>query len=74
MTVGGVATSNGHFLCTRIVDRCFVAGEELGALGENAARIGGCKSSLLFPDPPFDTRAGEAAISIVQGVSVVKDN
>lgn len=71
MTIGGVATSNGDFRCTRIVDRCLVAGEELGALGEKAAIVGGFGSSLPFPDPLSDTRAGEDAISVSQGVSVV---
>ena len=71
MIVGGVATSNGDFLWTRIVDRCLVAGDAPEELGEKAAVVGGFGSSLAFPDPVSDTRAGEDAISAIQGVSIV---
>lgn len=67
--VGGVATSNGDFRWTNIVDRCLVAGEEPEAVGEKAAMVGGFGSSFVFPDPWSEDRAGEDAISANQGVS-----
>ena len=68
---GGVATSKGDFRWTRMVDRCLVAGEEVDVLGEKAAVVGGFRTSLALPEPFSDTRAGEDAISAIQGVSNV---
>ena len=67
--VGGVATSMGDFRCTRMVDRCLVAGEEVPDVGEKAAVVGGFRSSLDFPSPVSDPRAGDEIISAIQGVS-----
>lgn len=67
--VGGVAMSKGDFRCTTIVDRCLVAGEEIPDVGEKAAVVGGLRSSLDFPDPDSDPRAGDEFISAIQGVS-----
>lgn len=67
--VGGVATSKGDFRCTKMVDRCLVAGEEVPDAGEKAAVVGGFTSSLDFPDPGSGPRAGDEVISAIQGVS-----
>ncbi len=67
--VGGVAMSKGDFRCTRIVDRCLVAGDEAPDVGEKAAVVGGFRSSLDFPGPASEPRAGDEAISAIQGVS-----
>lgn len=67
--VGGVATSKGDFRCTRMVDLCLLAGEDVPDVGENAAVVGGLGSSFDLPDPVSDPRAGDGVISIIQGVS-----
>ena len=67
--VGGVATSKGDFRCTRMVDLCLVAGDEVPDIGEKAAVVGGFRSSLDFPGPVSDPRAGDEVISAIQGVS-----
>ena len=71
MIVGGVATSKGDFRCTKMVDRCLIAGEEVPDAGENAAVVGGLRSSLDLPDPGSGPRAGDEVISAIQGVSDV---
>lgn len=67
--VGGVATSKGDFRCTKMVERCLVAGEEVPDAGENAAVVGGFKSSFDFPGPVSEPLAGDEVISAIQGVS-----
>lgn len=71
--MGGVAISKGDFRCTRMVDRCLVAGEEVPDVGEKVAVVGGKRSSLDFPGPVSgpvpDPRAGDEFISTIQGVS-----
>ena len=67
--VGGVATSKGDFRCTRMVDLCLLAGEDVPDAGENAAVVGGLRSSLDLPGPVSDPRAGDGVISVIQGVS-----
>ena len=67
--VGGVAMSKGDFRCTRIVDLCLVAGEEVVDAGEKAAVVGGFGSSLDLPGPVSDPRTGDGVISAIQGVS-----
>ena len=67
--VGGVAMSKGDFRCTKMVDRCLVAGEEVPDAGEKAAVVRRFTSSLDFPDPVSGPRAGDEVISAIQGVS-----
>lgn len=67
--VGGVATSKGDFRCTKMVERCLVAGEEVPDAGEKAAVMGGLRSSFAFPGPVSGPLAGDEVISATQGVS-----
>lgn len=67
--VGGVATSNGDFRWTKIVDRCLVAGEAAEAVGEKAAAVGRFDSSFVLPDAWSGGCAGEDDISAIHGVS-----
>ena len=55
-----------------MVDRCLVAGEKPDELGEKAATVRGSGSSLDLTDPLSAMRAGEDAISAIQGVSRVQ--
>ena len=72
MIVGGVATSKGDLRWTRMVERCLIVEDEPDWLGEKAATVRGSGSSLDLADTLSAMRAGEDAISAIQGVSRVQ--